>query len=155
MKNYILLIITIIFFASISRSQNKMGGESHTYTTNQAWQLALQFNPEKIYSTMNTHMSNIQDGVYLEDQNNIVYDYGFLCNLGHTATHFWDADAGDTQFFTFDLCLVNHECSYDNSYQKILRYWNGGYEIVLTKNFNPAVGCQGGSCGYGVWKIYL
>ncbi len=152
-KINLLLILFIFILISNTISQDRMWGDSHAHVTYNAWELVNKYYPDIGNSVMNTHMSNIQDGVQLQDMNNIVYQYGALCNYGHTSTHFWDADLGDIQKFNA-TCVIT--CEYENAYMEIQKLWDGNIEIHLYKpGFTPGIGCQNPPCSYGNYHFYL
>ncbi len=106
----------------------------HKYLTYQSWQMVLHEHPEAVNSEMDFRMGGWQDGsingnkpwekgkvitgAYREDEEDVVFKHQFLTP---TSTHFWDADLGDDETFNPPPYTTN----YENSYQKVLAFWNG------------------------------
>ncbi len=72
---------------------------------------------------------NITNGAYREDCEDAIYGNVGVLNATVSATHFWDADAGDNS--QISICTpICHD--YVNAYQKALLWMNGHFPLMLS-----------------------
>ncbi len=121
-------------------SQTDLNTLSHGHVTSEAYNLLKDENLKYQYSDMNYFFDlpdnpcciedfrpfafgTIKAGSFIEDQKEIMYNYGFPCNISNeliTSTHFWDADMGDD--FEWNPYL---SCSFKNAFTRANAYWSG------------------------------
>ena len=79
----------------------------------------------------------ITTGAYREDCEDPAWNHGEIFGVHPSATHFWDADAGDGS--RINLCIPT--CyDYENAYETALRYVNGGFPFMMSTQLRSPTG---------------
>ncbi len=131
-KSILLFLILVIFITSktFSHEQNV-----HQYMVREAYKL-LSISLSGNYPVLQSHVGTTETGdnvfipggklvigAYREDEEDAVYWHFFPFGWTASNTHFWRPDGGDNwQFVVLGK-------TYENAYQKAIKYIYGGYEL--------------------------
>jgi len=160
MKKYLITLFCFVLCININAHEQ----HTHQYIAVQGYKLlskTLRINYPKMQNNLGAFESSSGDrpwevgtitaGAYREDLEDVVYDYGGIVGWvgGATSiTHFFDPDDGDLQTNTFDIKLAGIYARigpYENAYQKMLKYINGGWTINYI--YGTTVGCPSAAFG--------
>ena len=131
------------------------GQQVHQYIVKEAFELLLATNNLAITEEMQNHIGGldpfyrgnyawqrpfITTGAWREDEEDPIFNYDFIYIQGFnialvSITHFWDADDGDLNNNMFPIVLPfppypSYDIGpYENSYNKLLKYKDGGWVL--------------------------
>jgi len=127
MKPLIILLFVISTFTYAHKQH------VHQYLTKEGYYLLRNYIGREV-PQMVDHLDNatvgpkwsngtITAGAWLEDDEDIVYGYGYPLDWTVSVSHFWDSDDGDFSFNTFELERdLGTIGPYRNAYDKICSY---------------------------------
>jgi hypothetical protein len=151
-----LKILLILLFTVLWTNQNFAHGQQvHQYIVKEAFELLLATTNLDIREEMQNHIGGldtsytghyawhkpfITSGAWREDEEDPVFNYDFIYIQGFnialvSITHFWDADDDDLNDNMFPIVLPfppypSYDIGpYENSYNKLLKYKDGGWVL--------------------------
>lgn len=162
MKNILTIaLISVLFFGQITNAHKK---RVHQYLTVEGYKLLektlllkypeLSVNlgvPGSTAGKRAWEVGTLVAGAWREDEEDVVYKYTDIVLYdggGRTLSHFWDPDNGDYNKNTFQLAKfgkLKETKPYENAYEKIGKYVNGGWDLIY--DYNSIVGCPSGAFG--------
>lgn len=142
MKKFFLTIITVLLNITALSAHTQY---IHMYLTQEGYSLLRNHLGTDVTEILN-HIGNgsvgpiwtnknILSGAWREDEEDIVYGYGYPFDWVVSISHFWDADNGDFSYNTFQLERdLGNIGPYRNAYDKIrsYAYSNQSWEIIYT-----------------------